>query len=196
MAADFDQHLVDKLGYRIPDRLAEALGAWLEARPRPRRVLDLGCGTGLVADALRGSFDEMHGVDLSPRMVEQARARKLYATVEAGELLAFLAARPAQAADLVVAADVFVYVGDISAVIPAAFRVLRQGGVLIFSCELADESEGALVLRPSRRYAHSRRSVEDLCRDAGFARCVVEPFDLRLEANVPVAGFIAVAEKA
>jgi predicted TPR repeat methyltransferase len=96
----------------------------------------------------------------------------------------------------VTANDVFVYVGDVSTVIPAAYRILRKGGVLIFSCELAEESEGALVLRPSRRYAHSRRSIEELCRDAGVARCVVEPFDLRLEANVPVAGFIAVAENA
>ena len=88
-----------------------------------------------------------------------------------------------------------IYVGDISAVVPAACNAIRKGGALIFSCETADESEGALVLRSSKRYAHSRSSVERLCREAGFARCVVEPIDLRLDGNIPIAGFIAVAEK-
>ena len=57
MAAQFDEHLVGTLGYRIPERIAEALGPWLDARARPRRLLDLGCGTGLVAHALRGRFE-------------------------------------------------------------------------------------------------------------------------------------------
>jgi predicted TPR repeat methyltransferase len=98
--------------------------------------------------------------------------------------------------DFVVANDVFIYVGDLIKIIPSAFNVLRSGGALIFSCEIADASEGALVLRPSKRYAHSHASVEALCHADGFTRFEVEPIDLRLDAEAgSIAGFIATATK-
>ena len=102
---------------------------------------------------------------------------------------------PAESFDYIVAADVFIYVGDVTAVIPACFRALRKGGALIFSCETADEAEGALVLRPSKRYAHSHASLRALCEHAGFGKYQAETVDLRFEVNAPIPGFIAIAEK-
>ncbi len=194
VAGRFDVSLVGQLKYRVPRRVAEILLA--RDAGRNLSVLDLGCGTGLLGVYLGRVAGPFVGVDLSARMIEEAGRHGIYTELRQGDLQEELRRTAPDTYDCVTANDVFVYVGDVSTVIPAAYRILRKGGVLIFSCELAEESEGALVLRPSRRYAHSRRSIEELCRDAGFARCVVEPFDLRLEANVPVAGFIAVAEKA
>lgn len=187
MAAEFDEHLVGRLGYRIPDRLAEVLGPWLDARARPRRVLDLGCGTGLVADALRGRFEEMHGVDLSPRMVERARARNLYASVEAGELAAFLASRPDAGADLVVAADVFVYVGALESVFAQAARVLAPGGCLAFSVEGGGQGD-AFTLDATSRYSHADGYVKSLAASRGFALAHSSPETIRAERGHPVAG--------
>jgi predicted TPR repeat methyltransferase len=90
---------------------------------------------------------------------------------------------------------VFIYVGDLSEVMPAAFKAIRNGGRLIFTCETAQESEAALVLRRSKRYAHTVSSIEALCRDAGFSSCTIERVDLRFERKVPIEGFIAIAGK-
>lgn len=189
----FDMELVGQLKYRVPRRVAEILLA--RDGGRNVSVLDLGCGTGLLGVYLGRITGPFVGVDLSARMIERAGRHGIYTEFRQNDLQDELLRTAPDSFDYVTANDVFIYVGDISAVIPAAFNAIRSGGALIFSCETADESEGALVLRASTRYAHSPSSVEELCRDAGFTRCAVEPFELRKEANVPVAGFIAVAEK-
>jgi predicted TPR repeat methyltransferase len=192
-AGRFDVELVGQLKYRVPRRVAEILLA--RATGRNASVLDLGCGTGLLGAYLGRIAGPFVGVDLSGKMIAQAMRHGIYTELRQGDLQEELLRIAPEAFDYVTANDVFIYVGDISAVIPAAFKAIRKGGALIFSCETADESEGALVLRPSNRYAHSRGSVERLCHDAGFNDCAVEPLELRLDANIPVAGFIAVAEK-
>ena len=194
MAAKFDEHLVDRLGYRIPGRVADVLGDWLDARARPRRALDLGCGTGLVADALRGRFESMHGVDLSPRMVEMALARRLYEAVEAGELTAFLGARADASADLVVAADVFVYVGDLAPVFGQCARVLAPGGRLAFSVEGGAPGEG-YRLEATSRYSHSDPYVRSLAAAHGLAVVHSSAETIRSERGVPAGGRLYVLER-
>jgi predicted TPR repeat methyltransferase len=187
LAPRFDEHLLEKLGYRVPARLAEVLGGWLDARARPRRVLDLGCGTGLVADALRGRFEEIRGVDLSPKMVEQARARKLYAAVEEGELLAFLSGKGEASADLIVAADVFIYVGDLAGVMAQAARVLAGGGRLAFSVEGGGPDDG-YSLDPSGRYTHADGYVRSMARVHGLSLEASSAETIRAERGNPVPG--------
>lgn len=192
-AGRFDMELVGRLKYRVPRRVAEILLA--RATGRNASVLDLGCGTGLLGAYLGRIAGPFVGVDLSGRMIDQARRHGIYTELRQGDLLEELRRTAPASFDYVIANDVFIYVGDVSAVIPAACKVIRAGGALIFSCETADESEGPLVLRASKRYAHSRSSIEQLCRDAGFTQCAVEALELRMDANVPIAGFIAVAGK-
>lgn len=192
-ADHFDHQLVGQLKYRVPRRVAEII----RARGRARfDLLDLGCGTGLMGVYLGKTNGKLVGVDLSSRMLDQARRHNLYTELKQGELLATLRETPRTSFDIVTSNDVFVYVGDLTAVIPACFAVLRPGGALIFSCEATAETEADLVLRPSKRYAHSRASIKALCRTAGFSSCRFEDIDVRLENNVPIPGFIAVAEKA
>jgi len=192
-ADHFDVALVGQLKYRVPRRVAEILLA--RDAGRNVSVLDLGCGTGLLGVYLGSIAGPFVGVDVSAKMIEQAGRHGIYTEFRQGDLQDELLRTGTDAFDYVTANDVFIYVGDISAVISAAYRTIRNGGALIFSCETADESEGALVQRPSGRYAHSRSSAAELCRDAGFTHCAVEPFELRMEGKVPVAGFIVVAEK-
>jgi len=188
----FDSHLLGKLQYRVPQRIAEIIGTRLR---RDARVLDLGCGTGLVGKFLGAAVGTLVGVDLSPRMLERARRLGVYADLRCAALLDEVRAAAPESIDFITAADVFIYVGDLSEVIPAAFAALRSGGALIFSCERASDAEGALVLRPTKRYAHSETSVLALCRDAGFAGCRFETLALRLENEQPIDGYIAIAEK-
>ena len=150
-------------------------------------MLDLGCGTGLVADALRGRYESMLGVDLSPRMVEKARARRLYEAVEAAELSAFLDTRTAASADLVIAADVFVYVGDLGGVFAQAARVLAPGGRFAFSVEGGGPGEG-FRLDSTSRYSHSDAYVRALSAGQGLAVTHDSPETIRAERGVPAGG--------
>ncbi len=193
MAATFDEHLVDRLGYRIPGRLVETLGEWLDSRPLPRRALDLGCGTGLVAQALRGRLEDVRGVDLSPNMVRRALARNLYASVEAGELTAFLSARPDSSADLIVAADVFVYVGDLADVFGHAARVLAVAGRLAFTVEGGLPGE-QFALQPTQRYAHDDGYVRTLAASNGLEVVHSSAESIRTERGEPVGGRLFVLE--
>jgi predicted TPR repeat methyltransferase len=192
-SARFDQHLVGQLKYRVPRRVAEIVR---QRHPDGRLdLLDLGCGTGLTGVYLGKVDGALVGVDLSGGMLEQARRHGIYTHLRQRDLREELAESAAESYDCVVANDVFIYVGDLGAVIPAAARVLRRGGALIFSCETAADEEGGFVLRPSKRYAHSRAYVERLCRDAGCSRVTFEALDLRQENQTAIAGFIAVAER-
>ncbi|MFT3790978.1 MAG: methyltransferase domain-containing protein [Rudaea sp.] len=193
LAARFEKHLVGRLQYRVPDRVADLV---LARHPdRKLDLLDLGCGTGLLGLCLGRIDGALVGVDLSARMLDQAAPLGIYDTLRQGDALAELRETPADRYDGIAACDVFIYIGDVSDLISAAFRALRPGGMMIFSCEEADASEGPLRLRPSGRYAHSRASMAGLCRKAGFAGCAFEDIALRLEAERQIAGFIAVAEK-
>lgn len=193
-ADHFDKHLVEKLNYRVPERVAQMI--------RNRQsgmnvsVLDLGCGTGLLAAQLGRIGGAFVGGDVSSRMLEQANRLNVYTQLRQSDLLDELRRTPAASFDYVTANDVFIYVGDLSDIIPATFTALRNPGALIFSCETADDNESNLVLRPSKRYPHSRVGIQTLCRKAGFSQCDIESIDVRIESgNAPIAGFIAVAQK-
>jgi predicted TPR repeat methyltransferase len=193
-APRFDAELVGALKYRVPRRVAEFIRQ--RSPSLDVSILDLGCGTGLLGVYLGGVAGAFIGVDLSARMIEQAARHRVYTELRQTDLLDELRAAPAGTYDYVTANDVFIYVGDVSEVIPAAFKAIRPGGALIFSCETAQEAEGALVIRPSKRYAHSVSSIQAFCRDAGFESCAIETIDLRYERGAPIAGFIVIAAKA
>ena len=194
-ARRFDKELVTALGYRVPERVAEMIRQ--HSPTLDVSILDLGCGTGLLAAHLGQIGGEFVGIDLSAGMIAKAEQRGLYTQLRQSDILEELARTAEQAFDYVVSNDVFIYVGDLSEVIPAIFPALRRGGAFIFSCESAADSEGAFVLRPSNRYAHSLASVESLCRKAGFSDFVFENVKLRLEgSHGSIAGFIATARRA
>ncbi len=193
MSDGYDQHIVAQLKYKLPREVARAIKTLY---PESKlNVLDLGCGTGLLGACLGRVDGAMIGVEVSPRMIEQAARHGVYDRFHNVDLLDALRETPASLYDVIAALDVFIYVGDIAGAVPDAFRVLRDGGRFIFSCETASESEADLVLRPTMRYAHKVSQVEALCRAAGFDSVAVESMTLRYEALEPVQGFLVTAGK-
>jgi predicted TPR repeat methyltransferase len=193
-APRFDAELVGALKYRVPRRVADFISQRSPALDVS--ILDLGCGTGLLGVYLGPVSGAFVGVDLAAKMLERAALHHIYTELRQTDLLDELRSTSTSTYDYVTANDVFVYVGDVSEVIPAAFTAIRPGGSLVFSCETAHESENSLVMRPSKRYAHTISSIQAFCRDAGFASCVFEAIDLRYERASPIPGFIAIATKA
>jgi predicted TPR repeat methyltransferase len=183
-AADFAGHLVDKLGYRGHEVLLEPL---IASGRRFRRVLDLGCGTGLCGALLKPISNAIDGVDLSSAMLEQAKKLGLYRELVQADVGEFLAGAPSRSADLVVAADVLIYVGELSAVFESVARILEPGGLFAFTVELAANGQD-LQLLPSLRYAHSQDSVRRFAEQHGLTVDDLRNAPIRHEQSQPVPG--------
>lgn len=192
-APAFERHLVEDLGYRVPEALAALVRPAIAAATPPPRVLDLGCGTGLVGAALAGSGAQLEGIDLSPRMLERAAARGVYATLHQGDIPGALGALPATAYAAVLAADVFIYLGDLAATFAAVRRLLAAGGVFAFSVE-ALEGPGDWRLQPSGRYAQSEAYLRSLARSAGLAWRSASATRIRREQQGHAAGQLVLLE--
>lgn len=189
----FDTALREKLAYRGPELLLEAVRAACTAQGRELRfgaALDLGCGTGLAGVLFAPLAERLDGVDLSPAMLEKARALGLYAALEAGEMGAALQAVPAGSVDLVIAADALCYVGDLGPIFHAARTALAPDGLFAFTLETHD-GEGVL-LRETLRYAHAPDYVRALAGEAGLALLLLEQASTRSEKGAPVPGLVGV----
>jgi predicted TPR repeat methyltransferase len=187
-APTFDAHLTGGLHYRAPQLIHDAIAA---TSPRGKLdILDLGCGTGLGGLVLRRFAARLVGVDLSAGMIEKARQRKIYSELIVDDLTAAMG-RLGRRFDLVTAADVFVYLGDLAAAFQGAAEVLRPGGMLVFSVEV-DEGTRSYVLRQTRRYAHSLEYIRGLAKDNGFGEVSIRREVLRTEHGQAVEGWIVV----
>jgi predicted TPR repeat methyltransferase len=190
-AGHFDRHLVEVLGYRTPLLLGELLdrhgqsASGASGQQNPLDVLDLGCGTGLCAPILRPLARTLTGVDLSEKMLDKARELRLYDDLACADIVEWLHGRQAQW-DLVMAADVFVYIGDLAPVFGRVRAALRDGGLFAFSCE-STEGDG-YAITPSNRYAHAPAYVQAAARAAGFEVLEKNPAVLRREHDADVAG--------
>jgi predicted TPR repeat methyltransferase len=195
-APKFETALIDDLGYRGPALLFKAVLAARAAVRKPaffKRAIDLGCGTGLAATAFAKEVDHFIGIDLSPRMIEQARATGLYAQLEVADMAQGLRDRPDASADLVLAADAMVYLSDLTPLLREAKRVLVTGGLLAFTVE-THNGEG-VILGEGLRYAHSACCVRASIGDAGLTLSRCEDLSARNEDNTPVPGLVVVAGK-
>ncbi len=192
LAPRFEQHLVQDLGYRIPEALAQLVRPRLQnlrGAGAPARVVDLGCGTGLVGVALAAAGAEITGVDLSPSMLGIAAGRGAYAHLEQGELVEVLARIAAGSVQAVLAADVFIYVGDLAAVFAQVARVLAPGGLFAMSVEGLEE--GDYKLRPTGRYAQSPDYLRELAVRSGLQERKIGAAPIRREGSGHVEGWIA-----
>jgi len=203
----FDMILVDSLAYKVPDLLRAQTG-----RHYPGRIfefmLDLGCGTGLVAEAFSDISVNRVGVDLSGNMIEIAHERELYQQLFTGDIGRFLREKGGrQPWDLILAADVLPYMGDLQEFFCLVARALAQGGVFAFSTEKLEaikplaapagttgEAKGFTV-GPHQRFAHSAAYIGQNLAEAGLALVHNSDIIVRQEQGEPVFGQIFLTEK-
>ena len=197
-AATFDMDLLSRLGYRVPQEMVEALSNLRGPSGSFGDVLDLGCGTGLVGAEIGARSRRLVGIDLSPNMIERARARKAYTELRCTDLMTGLAMDDMQQSryDVVTAGDVFIYVGKLDAVVPAVRKVLRAGGLFAFSAE-AVEATGDVAPHGYRlgimgRYAHSADYLRQLAALNGFHVELLRSVHIRHEHRRPVEGWLTV----
>lgn len=188
-APRYDDHLTRTLKYRAPELVASALQAAIGSR-QGLEVLDLGCGTGLSGAVLGPIAGRLTGVDLSPSMLEMARSRGCYDELRCVDLIEFLDAAVPTSFDLIIAVDVFNYVGSLGPVLEGAARLLRAGGTLAYTAEL---SEGhGYGLAPTGRYQHSLAYLINLRERLGFRELAMSREVIRVEDGAPCDGLVAV----
>ncbi|MEO1745478.1 MAG: methyltransferase [Pseudomonadota bacterium] len=200
-ADDFDDILTGQLGYAVPMQL----GQWLqESFPEARfdRMLDLGCGTGLVGMMLMEMCDHATGVDISENMVEAADERAAYDDLFVNEAVHFLDeyAKSTDKAhapfDLIVAADVLPYIGALEALFDGIAANSAPGAMLAVSCETLPNLHTGWSITAHQRFAHSKHYLEQMCARAGFLD--VELFaeiTVRTEDGAPIPGYLIVASR-
>jgi predicted TPR repeat methyltransferase len=180
-APKFDAHLAS-LHYNVPQDLAALLK--LRAN-RPLAILDLGCGTGLVGAALAGQGHRLVGVDLSERMLAQARARNIYDRLDFAEIHAWLQLAEADSFDAICAADVLIYIGALETLFREVARLLRTGGWFAFSTEECSDTDYKLLA--TGRYAQSQEYVRRLA-GGSFTVVNADPTTVRIESGAPLSG--------
>lgn len=203
-AERFDNALKGRLRYQAPELLWQALEPLLRepepgTRPGGLEILDLGCGTGLSGLPFAPLARTLVGVDLAPRMLAQARQRGIYHQLwEDDAQTALIRLGPARW-DLILAADVLVYLGDLRPLMQASRSALRPGGRLAATVEALPEDEGnadaGFQLGPRRRFQHARHYMKESLIQAGLELETLTAIIPRWEGAAPVAGLLFVARR-
>jgi predicted TPR repeat methyltransferase len=191
-ATDYDQRMIGQLGYAAPQILRE-LADMVMAGRASLSILDIGCGTGLTGVAFEDLAYRLDGIDLSPAMVEKARARNLYDALVVADIETALAAEGI-AYDLIVAADTLVYLGDLEPVFQGVHRRIKPDGFFLFTVE--SKADAGFELGPKRRWRHSDQYLRDLAERSGFEVSGFVTCAPRHEANVAVEGFAVALSRA
>jgi predicted TPR repeat methyltransferase len=184
--------LVKNLDYRTPSMLRSIFDRHADPRRPVENTLDLGCGTGLCGEVFRDLTRFLSGVDLSARMVEAAETKGCYDELQVDDLLDYLKSSPRRF-DLLVAADVLVYLGELQPLFQEAAPRLIEGGYFLFSTELSEE-EG-VKLRQTGRYAHSTAYIKTCLERNGFSLVHCAPADIRRERGEWLKGCLHLVRK-
>jgi predicted TPR repeat methyltransferase len=199
-ADEFDKHLTQKLCYQIPKELASLLKRTVDLPLGELDVLDLGCGTGLSGLEFAPYARQLVGVDLSGKMLEKAQSLNIYSRLEHSDLLTMMKDEEGAKYDVIIAADVFIYIGQLEDIMSEARRLLRTGGYFMFSVETHDELSGNSVdsenipeykLNQTGRYAHSASYLKNLALANSFSILNLDRTQIRIERSMPVTGWVA-----
>lgn len=194
----FDTALVERLEYTVPRTLARLVRQHAGDEAHFGLVSDIGCGTGLFGMEIRGQAGRLEGFDLSTGMLAKAAEKAVYDHLAQADLSrpaetsGLFADAPEGRADLVSAADVLMYLGDLAEVFPSAAQLAKPGGLFAFSVEDGGEGDAPL-LRPSLRYAHPEAFIRRRMAESGFDLIALEKSVIRQDAGQPVHGLLFLA---
>ncbi|WP_368345977.1 methyltransferase domain-containing protein [Pelagovum sp. HNIBRBA483] len=187
-APRFDKSLVEALDYRGPALLLSALQA--DGFTHATQALDLGCGTGLMGEELRPFCDWLGGIDISQGMLDEAAAKGVYDELSKQDIGTLALATTTY--DLIVAADVFIYLGALERIIGWIAGALAPQGRLAFTIE---RGTAPVELRESRRFAHSPTYIAEVLEAAGFHAIQLHDCVLRQDRGVDIEALCVVASR-
>ncbi|HEY3393361.1 MAG TPA: methyltransferase domain-containing protein [Lacipirellulaceae bacterium] len=191
-AEKFDENL-GRLNYRGPELVLDALRQTSETPAQGWRIVDVGCGTGLVGAVLRPLANRLIGVDLSPGMLALAQSRSIYDELVQADITEYLKGHE-YSFDVLAAADVLTYVGDLDDFFHAAASSLRLGGLVVALLEALD-GDGTYRLNLSGRFSHSSRYLRHAMESAGFRVDGIRQDSMRNESGRAVKTLVATGRR-
>lgn len=195
--ADDFEDVLQSLDYSVPSLMSKYLDSLFTNLKLPKmKILDAGCGTGLCGKYLKkyAKFRGLDGVDISSKMLEVAKRKKLYTHLYCQDLNVFLSEKNNEY-DLINAADVFTYFGELNNMFILLFGALKKDGRILFSVSENYENDNDYFLHASGRFLHSRKYIEDSLKRQGFFVEKINRFRLRNEGDKKVFGWIIMAQK-
>jgi len=185
----YDRNMRGELRYRGPELLRSALSQSLDS-PAGLRILDLGCGTGLMGQAVKPWAARLVGVDLSPAMLTRAAERNVYDELIEAELTVWLAREPRETFDVIAICDTLIYFGDLRQVLPKLKRHLAPGGLVGFTVERGEQEP--FKLTDSGRFSHHQAHLQAVAAEAGFQTLSQKARIMRQEYGESVIGWVTV----
>ncbi len=163
-------------------------------------ILDLGCGRGAMGGQLKPLANFITGVDLSEKAIKHALREGAYDSIKHGDAVTVMKAMLPNSFDLVVAADMVPYFGDLGDLFRAIATVTRPGGLVAFNADALDTTEDgsgasgnirAFELNFTGRWTHRRKYVTQSVSAAGMSVLGVRVVKGRTRLISTAAGEIA-----
>jgi len=191
-ADHFEQHLCETLNYCVPELLKQSVMEALSIENPQWNILDLGCGTGLCGKVFEDFSKYLVGIDVSSKMIEVARQDDCYNELIAAENLEYLIDKK-EIFDLITAADVFVYQGNLSAIFSACYKALLPESILAFSTEIY--SGKTFAMQQTGRFCHAKCYIETLASEIGFKVLISKQVVARQQQNQPIQEYLFILQK-
>jgi len=183
----YDQHLLSSLDYTVPEKISHLINEKYGKTGTIGRVLDLGCGTGLCGVEIKDRCSELIGIDLSKQMLIKAKQKSAYTHLENIEITEYLR-KSKSMFDIMIAADVLIYVGKLDKLFLYCSRKIRSGGCFIFSIETTETKN--FQVNKTGRFSHNKKYIEDLAKKTLWHINSKEETEIRKENGFPVRGFL------
>lgn len=183
-AGHYEAHLLKTLKYNLPELMYAIVKRHCSHFDN---VLDLGCGTGLCGELFKPIVHTLTGVDVSEKMLAMAADKKIYDKLLQEDMLRFLADKDG-AYDLIIAGDVLVYFGDLTAVFAAVNKALKPNGLFIFNAEI--DRDHNYRMSDSGRFMHHKKYLDELAIMNNFKTLDYQVVAFRTENNQAVSGHL------
>ncbi len=188
----YDKHLTNYLHYQVPEHLFQSVMSVIHTEHPQWNILDVGCGTGLSGIRFKPLAKKLMGIDISANMIAIAQQTNVYDELHQGAL-------PNQLhlftdINLVIAADVFPYIGDLSTLFAKIYDLLLDQGLFCFTVEKGNHKEG-YHLNPSIRYSHTAAYLKYLAQIYHFYILTFENIVLRQQHHQNIEGYLVILQK-
>jgi predicted TPR repeat methyltransferase len=190
-AGHYEQHLSKYLEYQVPQKIYHSVIDEANAENPQWRILDLGCGTGLCGDFFTDDAKTLVGIDISAEMIAIAKSKDCYTSLIVGDIEEELPNHKNM--DIVLAADVFTYIGKLDTIFARIVETLNPGGLFAFSVEQTQDKD--FTLQRNIRYAHNKQYIEQLAKQNNLLVLQCYSSVLRKQQSCPVEGLLFLLQK-